>query len=84
MKNGLKNHYDVLELDPKKAALLFENGNISDKFDALIDYGISNDIIIKICDNKISYDELLDMAFDQSIFDDYELIVLKEFSDIMK
>lgn len=84
MKNGLENHYDVLELDPKKAALLFENGNISDKFDALIDYGISNDIIIKICDNKISYDELLDMAFDQSIFDDYELIVLKEFSDIMK
>lgn len=84
MKNGLENHYNASELDSKKAVLIFENGNISDKYDSLIDYGVSNDIIIKICDNKISYDELVNMNFDQSIFDEYELIVLKEFSDIMK
>lgn len=77
-------YYNLNELDPKKAVQLFENGNDNDEYDALVDYGVSNDIIIKITENKISYKDIITDKYDHSIFDDYEALVLDEFSILMK
>lgn len=83
-KNNLCSLYNPEEIDSKKAVLLFENGNTSDEYESVIDYGLSNDIIIKLNENNISYCDLLDLRFDVDLFDEYELIILKEFSNIMK
>ena len=83
-KKSLSNSYDTECLDSKKAALLFENGTINNEYEQLIDFGISNDIIIKLYENNISLQSVIDLSFNIELFDEYELIVLKEFSELMK
>lgn len=83
-KNTLNNVFDINQLDSKKATLLFENGSIKDSYESLIDYGISNDMIIKISDNNITIEDIINMRFDKSIFDEYEMIILEEFINIMQ
>lgn len=83
-KNMIDNRYNISKLDSKKIVSLFENGNFNDSYENLIDYGISNDVILKISENNISIEEVLGMSFKQDIFDEYELLTLSEFSNLMK
>lgn len=82
-KNTLNSIYDISQLDSKKVTLLFENGNVDDSYEPLIDYGISNDMMVKIKDNNISFSDIINLNFNENIFDEYEMIVLKDFIDIM-
>lgn len=84
IKNNLREIYNPSELDPKRIALLFENGSINDSYNSLIDYGISNDVIMKITENNITMDQILEMKYEKGIFDEYELIILREFAALMK
>ena len=83
-KNALNNTYDIDQLDSKQVTLFFENGSVDDTYEPLLDYGISNDMMIKINDNNISFNDIINLNFNENIFDEYELIILKDFIYIMK
>ena len=42
---------DLSKLDAKKISLLFEDGSICNDYSKMIDYGISNDLIMKLNEN---------------------------------
>lgn len=84
IKNNLLNLLNIENLDSKKITLLFENGNINEEYNLLIDFGLSNDLLMKLYNNKISYSDVITMNFNYELFDDYELIILKEFAEVMK
>lgn len=81
-KNNLVDMCDINKLDVKKITLLFEDGNITFDYTNLIDYGISNDIIMKLHENKISMKELKNGNYNKKIFDEYEKIIINEFLQI--
>ena len=62
---------------------MFEDGDISYDYTKLIDYGISNDIIIKLHENKISIDQLQNQNYNKELFDEYEMIIINEFLQIL-
>lgn len=41
-------------------------------------------MIIKIDDNNITVEDIINKTFDKSIFDECEMIILKEFINIMQ
>lgn len=82
-KNLLTGKYDINNLDVKKITLMFEDGDISYDYTKLIDYGISNDIIIKLHENKISIDQLQNQNYNKELFDEYEIIIINEFLQIL-
>lgn len=82
-KNHLVDMCDINKLDVKKITLLFEDGNITYDYTNLIDYGISNDIIMKLHENKISMEELKNGNYNKEIFDEYEMIIIEEFLQIL-
>lgn len=82
-KNHLVDMYDINKLDVKKITLLFEDGNITYDYTNLIDYGISNDIIMKLHENKISMEKLKNENYNKEIFDEYEMIIINEFLQIL-
>ena len=75
--------YDISKLDPKKSVVFFENGDISSEYEELVDFGISNDLILKLKENNILYSDLINMKVDNDIFDDYEKLIIKEFVDLI-
>ena len=83
-KNTMDERYQISKLNSKNIVLLFENGNFNDSYESLVDYGVSDDIIKKISENNISMERVLEMSFEKDIFDEYELLTLREFSDLMK
>lgn len=83
LKNGIKDELDVSKLDTKKIILLFEEGSIYDDYSKLIDYGISNDLIMKLNDAKITLEKLKAYDFSAKDFDEYELLILEEFLKIV-
>lgn len=81
-KNKENDLLNIEKLDVKKITLMFEDGNIAYDYTQLIDYGISNDIIMKLNDNKISLRDLKNESYNKEIFDEYELIIINEFLKI--
>ncbi|MCI5791347.1 MAG: DEAD/DEAH box helicase [Clostridiales bacterium] len=73
---------DLSKLDAKKISLLFEDGSIYDDYSKMIDYGISNDLIMKLHENQISIENLKTGEFSKSDFDEYELLLIEEFLQI--
>ncbi len=82
-KNLLIGKYDINNLDVKNITLMFEDGDISYDYTKLIDYGISNDIIIKLHENKISVEQLQNQNYNKELFDEYEMIIINEFLQIL-
>ena len=83
LKSENREGLDVSKLDVKKITLLFEDGSIYDDYSKLIDYGISNDLIMKLHDKEITLDRLKARDFKDKDFDEYELLLLEEFLKIV-
>ncbi len=83
-KNNLMQKFDSTKLDSKRTVMLFEDGTNNEEYNSLIDYGVSNDLIIKISEAKISYDDLVNFNFNKTIFDEYEIMVINDFVKIIK
>ena len=82
-KTGQNSEWDISKLDVKKITLLFEDGSIYDDYSKLIDYGISNDLIMKLHDREITLERLRAGDFTANYFDEYELLLLEEFLKIV-
>lgn len=78
IKNKTHDLLDIEKLDVKKIALMFEDGNIPCDYTQLIDHGISNDIIMKLNENKITMDDLINGCYNKEIFDEYESVIINE------
>lgn len=76
-------NFDRTKLDVKKISLLFEDGSIYDDYSRMIDYGISNDLVMKLNNNNISIQTLKNGEYTKSLFDDYEQILIDEFLNIL-
>lgn len=76
-------HFDLSCLDAKKITLLFEDGSVYDDYSKLIDYGISNDLVIKLHDGQVSIAQLQSGEYDRSPFDDYEQLLINDFLSIL-
>ena len=82
-KNSEIGIYDLSSLDAKKITLLFEDGSIYDDYSKLIDYGISNDLVMKLHEGKISIPQLQSGEYNKNLFDDYEQLLISDFLDIL-
>lgn len=82
-KNSLGTALDLSCLDAKKITLLFEDGSIYDDYSKLIDYGIPNDLVMKLHDRHITTAELQESKYDKAEFDDYEQLLLNDFLSIL-
>ena len=49
----------------------------------MIDYGISNDLIMKLHESQINVENLMSGEYSKSNFDEYELLLIEEFLEIM-
>ena len=75
--------YDLSCLDVKKIALLFEEGSVCDDYSTMIDYGISNDIVMELQENQISIEQLKTGKYNKSLFDEYEQLMINDFLNIL-
>ncbi|MFG6372864.1 MAG: DEAD/DEAH box helicase [Oscillospiraceae bacterium] len=82
-KNASDTTFDLSCLDAKKVTLLFEDGSIYDDYSKLIDYGLSNDLVMKLHDGHIAVTELQEGKYDRALFDDYEQLLLNDFISIL-
>lgn len=82
-KNALDASLDLSCLDAKKITLLFEDGSVYDDYSKLIDYGVSNDLVMKLHDGHITIAELQEDRYDKTIFDEYEQLMLSDFLSIL-
>ena len=57
---------------------IFEDGETAEEYTKLIDYGLPFSTVNKISDKKLSLEALKSQNYDQSIFDDYEKIIISE------
>ena len=74
---------DSKKLDTKKIALLFEDGSIYDDYSNMIDYGVSNDLIMKLHENQITIERLKCGDYEKCIFDEYEQLLIDDFLKII-
>lgn len=74
---------DINKLDIKKISLLFEDGSIYDDYSKMIDYGVSNDLIMKLHNNRISIQALKSGEYSKILFDEYEQLLIEEFLNIL-
>lgn len=80
-----KTKFDSSAIDVKKIVLSFEENAVNDEQTRLlIDFGLSNDSISKIKDNNISLKDVLNGTYDQNIFDDFEILMINDFAEVMK
>lgn len=75
--------YDLSGLDAKRITLLFEDGSVYDDYSKLIDYGISNDLVMKLHDGQISIAQLQSGNFDRTLFDEYEQLLINDFISVL-
>lgn len=76
-KNPDKNIGDV-NYDINKLINIFEDGEIIEDYEKLTDYGLPISTVRKIAEAKISVESLKMLSYDNSKFDEYENIILKE------
>ena len=74
---------DEVDFDINKLINIFEEGETSDEYSKLIDYGLPLPTVSKISDNKISLENLKNKEFDHSKFDDYEKIIIEETMNLL-
>ena len=82
-KNPQTGIHNLSCLDAKKITLLFEDGSIYDDYSKLIDYGISNDLVMKLHERKVSIAQLQSGEYNQESFDDYEQLLISDFVSII-
>ena len=71
------------EFDINRLINIFEEGETSDEYSKLIDYGLPLTTVSKISDNKISLENLKNKEYDQSKFDEYEKIIIEETMNLL-
>ena len=71
------------EFDINRLINIFEEGDTSDEYTQLIDYGLPLTTVSKISDNKISLEKLKNKEYDQSKFDEYEKIIIEETMNLL-
>lgn len=81
-KNFPNNFFDLSKLDTKKIILLFEDGSVFDDYSKMTDYGLPNDLIMKLSDNQITMNEIKNKEFNTNLFDNYENTLIEEFTNI--
>ena len=81
-KNNSMSNVEV-EFDINRLINIFEEGETSDEYSKLIDYGLHLTTVSKISDNKISLENLKNKEYDQSKFDEYEKIIIEETMNLL-
>lgn len=74
---------NVLIIVPTNSLLEELYGSVYDDYSKLIDYGVSNDLVMKLHDGHITIAELQEERYDKSIFDEYEQLMLSDFLSIL-
>ena len=49
----------------------------------MMDYGLPNDLILKLSDNQITMSKIKSKEFDTNLFDNYENTLIEEFINIL-
>ena len=70
------------EINPYKIAMFFENGMCDAVDQDMMDYGLPNELIKVISDNKIIVNKNLDVD-KLDFIDEYQKLMLKEFIEVM-
>lgn len=66
------------DFDINRLINIFEEGETSEEYSKLLDYGIPITTIAKISNNKIGIENLKNQDYDSNVFDEYEKIIIKE------
>ena len=82
-KTNILQNVELNKSDTKKISLLLEDRSIYDDYSKMIDYGISNDLIMKLHENQITVENLRQGKYSKSSFDEYELLLIEESLEIM-
>lgn len=78
MKKRNTNKISGSDFDINRLINIFEDGETSEEYSKLLDYGIPITTITKISNNKISVENLKKRNYDSKIFDEYEKIIIEE------
>lgn len=78
MKKRSTNKISGSDFDINRLINIFEDGETSEEYSKLLDYGIPITTITKISNNKISIENLKKRNYDSKIFDEYEKIIIEE------
>ena len=78
MKKRSTNKISGADFDINRLINIFEDGETSEEYSKLLDYGIPITTITKISNNKISIENLKNRNYDSKIFDEYEKIIIEE------
>lgn len=78
MKKKSTNKISGSDFDINRLINIFEDGETSEEYSKLLDYGIPITTITKISNNKISIENLKKRNYDSKIFDEYEKIIIEE------
>ncbi len=70
------------DINPYKIAMFFENGMCDTVNQDMMDYGLPNELIKSISDNKIIVNKNLDVD-KLNFIDEYQKLMLKEFIEVM-
>jgi len=82
-KNMMNQDFDLEKLDSQKVSLFFEEGDKNGEYSQLIDYGMSNDVILDLEEHNITLEDVKTGNYNKEIFDRYELIVINDFLKII-
>ncbi len=82
-KNFSEESFNLSKLDTKKITLLFEDGSVFDDYSRMMDYGLPNDLIVKLSDNQITMNNIKEKEFETTLFDNYENTLIEEFINIL-
>lgn len=73
-----RQNYNVELLDVRKLTLMFEEGSVEENYSKLVDFGIPNDMINRLTSYRISMSQVKNNDYQQSIFDEYERLLLDD------
>ena len=76
-KKGI-DKFSVTDCDINRLINIFEDGETSEEYSKLLDYGIPITTVTKISNSKISVENLKNQNYDSNLFDEYEKIIIGE------
>ena len=79
-----KYHINYAEIDVSKVTMSYENGIINESYNEMVDYGLSNDLILKLASRNIDKNKLINNQYNRDDFDEYENIVIDEYKEFSK
>ena len=62
----------------------YENGIINESYNEMVDYGLSNDLILKLASRNIDKNKLINNQYNRDDFDEYENIMIDEYKEFSK